>query len=79
MLPIFRSIVPAESSTAQTVQPLPVSASWAVCPAENLCSCGGNQKRRTTDRLTHSTISPPVSPPSASGSPISSAGLNVRR
>src|ERR1017187_5113424 len=39
---------------------------------------GVPEGRRTTDLLTWPATSPPVSPPSASGSPVSSAGLSVR-
>ena len=79
VLPIFRSIVPRASSTSQTHQCLSAAGSQAVPPVENLCSCAGKRNRRTTDFLTLPTTSPPLRPPRASGSPIRSAGLSVRR
>src|SRR6201996_7650513 len=71
-------MIPDSSSSAQTLQPRPVSGSSAVSPALNLYSWGGNEKRRIFDRLTSPTTSPPLSRPSASGSPTSSLGLSVR-
>ena len=70
---------PARVVHAQIDQSLSVPGSWAVPPAENRCSCGGKRNRRTTDLLTWPTTSPPARPPSASGSPVSSSGLSVRR
>jgi hypothetical protein len=67
----FRPMAPPASSTSQIDHCLSFAGSQPVPSFENLCSCGGNQNRRTTDLLTWPTRSPPVSPPSASGSPVS--------
>ena len=58
----------ARHRSQYTSKPRSVIGSCAVSPALKPCSCGGNENRRSTDRFTSPTISPPDSKPSASGS-----------
>ncbi len=78
LAPTFSTISPRASSTESTTKPRPVIGSSACDSGPNLCSCGGNENCRSTDRFTDPTTAPPDSKPSASGSATRSDDDSVR-